>query len=112
MTKIAATDSLVTPTIKAVCDWYGVHPKFAHAVLETFLGVDYERGISEISEFLARYERYRIQLDYTFSTNARGQKLAKQLKEWGGGILGSGRAVPQILSGCWFCLWRVSSRLR
>lgn len=84
MTKIAATDSLVTPTIKAVCDWYGVHPKFAHAVLETFLGVDYERGISEISEFLARYERYRIQLDYTFSTNARGQKLAKQLKEWGG----------------------------
>jgi len=81
--KTSVIDSLATPTISTVCNWYQVHPKFAHAALETFLGVDYDRGIGEISDFLARYERYRVQLEYTFSTNARGHKLVKQLMEWG-----------------------------
>src|SRR5882724_10219384 len=83
MTETDTIDSLATPTVGAVCNWYGVHPKFAHAALETFLGVDYDRGIGDIDYFLARYKGFRIQLDYTLSTNARGRNLAKQLKEWG-----------------------------
>ena len=83
MTKTDAIDSLATPAVVAVSKWYGVHPKFAHAALETFLGTDYDRGIGDIHEFLARYESFRAQLDYTFSTNTRGRNLAQQLRGWG-----------------------------
>jgi 2-polyprenyl-3-methyl-5-hydroxy-6-metoxy-1,4-benzoquinol methylase len=83
MTKSEAIDSLATPTVGAVCNWYGVHPKFAHAALETFLGVDYDRGIGDIQELLARYAYCRLHLDYALSTNTRGRDLVKQLKEWG-----------------------------
>jgi 2-polyprenyl-3-methyl-5-hydroxy-6-metoxy-1,4-benzoquinol methylase len=83
MTKLDAIDSLATPTVGAVCNWYGVNPKFAHAALETFVGVDYDRNIGDIHELLARYEHFRIQLDYTFSTNTRGRNLAAQLRGWG-----------------------------
>jgi hypothetical protein len=83
MTKADALDSPTSPTLDTVSTWYGVHPKFAHAVLETFLGVDYDRGIGDIHAFLARYQHYRLQLDYTFSTNTRGRNLAEQLRGWG-----------------------------
>jgi 2-polyprenyl-3-methyl-5-hydroxy-6-metoxy-1,4-benzoquinol methylase len=83
MTKLEGIDSLATPTLDTVCNWYGIHPKFAHAALETFLGVDYDTGIGDIHEFLARYANARIQVDYTFSTNTRGRNLAQQLREWG-----------------------------
>jgi len=83
MMKIDAIDSLATPTLGAVSNWYGVYPKFAHAALETFVGADYDRNIGDIHEFLTRYERHRIQLEYTFSTNTRGRNLATQLGEWG-----------------------------
>lgn len=90
MTKIDAVDTLASATLDAVCKWYGVHPKFAHAALETFIGADYDKSISDIQEFLARYDRYRVQFDYTFSTNSRGQSLLKQLKEWGVPLDGGG----------------------
>ena len=83
MTKIEVVENLETPTLGAVSNWYGVHPKFAHAALEMFVGVDYDRYIEDIHEFQARYKHLQIQLDYTLSTNTRGRDLAKQLREWG-----------------------------
>jgi 2-polyprenyl-3-methyl-5-hydroxy-6-metoxy-1,4-benzoquinol methylase len=83
ITEAGVIDNLATPTVGAVCNWYGVHPKFAHAALEAFAGVDYDRGIGDIHDLLARYEDLRIQFDYTFSTNTRGRNLANQLGGWG-----------------------------
>lgn len=97
MTKIDAIDSLATPTLDAVSNSYGIHPKFAHAALETFVGADYDRNIGDIQEFFTRYERQRLQLDYTFSTNTRGRNLAKQLEEWGVPIGGNGKPPKSYL---------------
>jgi 2-polyprenyl-3-methyl-5-hydroxy-6-metoxy-1,4-benzoquinol methylase len=97
MTKTDAIDSLATPAVGAVSKWYGVHPKFAHAALETFLGDDYDRGIGDIHEFLAHYERFRAQLDYTFSTNTRGRNLAQQLRGWGVPLESGGRSRKSYL---------------
>lgn len=101
MTEIDAFESLTTPTVGAVCNQYGVQPKFAHAALETFIGVDYDRSIGDIQEFLARYEHLRIQLDYTLSTNTRGRNLVKQLREWGvpleSGLEGGGQLRKSYL---------------
>ena len=89
-TATSSSDAVTGPTLRAVCDWYHVDPKFAHAALETFVGADYDRGIGDIHKLLARYEIFRIQLDYTFTTNTRGQTLVKQLREWGVPLEGAG----------------------
>jgi hypothetical protein len=83
MTNPGAVETLASPTLEAVCNWYGVHPKFAHAALQTFLGANYDPDIAGIQDFLNRYDRYRSQLNYTFSTNTRGQNLVQQLRKWG-----------------------------
>jgi 2-polyprenyl-3-methyl-5-hydroxy-6-metoxy-1,4-benzoquinol methylase len=82
---MAATPSidLAAPTLTTVCGWYHVHPKFAHAILEMFVGADYDPAIGDIHELLARYAPRRFQLEYAFSTNVRGRTLLKQLSEWG-----------------------------
>jgi 2-polyprenyl-3-methyl-5-hydroxy-6-metoxy-1,4-benzoquinol methylase len=97
MTKSDAIDSLATPTVGAVSNWYGVHPKFAHAALETFLGADYDRDIGDIQAFLARYKHFRIQFDYTFSTNTRGRNLAQQLRAWGVPVESGGQSRKSYL---------------
>lgn len=82
MIKTEAVRSLVTPSISAVCNWYHIHPEFAHAVLETFVGADYDRDIDDIHKLLDRYEPFRIHLEYALSANVRGQHLANQLLRW------------------------------
>jgi 2-polyprenyl-3-methyl-5-hydroxy-6-metoxy-1,4-benzoquinol methylase len=77
------SDAVTGPTLDAICGWYHINLKFAHAALETLVGIDYDRNIGDIHEFLARYERLRNQLEYTFATNTRGQNLANQLRKWG-----------------------------
>ena len=82
MTKIDAVDTLASATLDAVCKWYGVHPKFAHAALEMYFGVNYDRNIGDIQELRGRYPQSQVHLDYTLSTNARGRSLVQQLKDW------------------------------
>jgi 2-polyprenyl-3-methyl-5-hydroxy-6-metoxy-1,4-benzoquinol methylase len=88
-------------TLDTVSNWYGIHPKFAHAVLETFVGIDYDRNIGDIHKLLARYESSRIQLEYSFSTNGRGRTLVQQLNGWGVSLNGEGTSPKTYLDiGC------------
>jgi 2-polyprenyl-3-methyl-5-hydroxy-6-metoxy-1,4-benzoquinol methylase len=83
MTKLDAIDNLAAPTLAAVSKWYGIHPKFAHAVLKAFVGVDYDRNIDDIHKLFERYQPLQIKLEYALSANVRGRDLAKQLSQWG-----------------------------
>ena len=83
MTATGSDDAVTDRTLRAVCDWYHIDPKFAHGALETHIGAGYDRDIGDIHEFLARYEYHRTYLEYAFSANVRGQTLVKQLRDWG-----------------------------
>jgi 2-polyprenyl-3-methyl-5-hydroxy-6-metoxy-1,4-benzoquinol methylase len=101
MTKADTTDNPTSPTLGAACNWYGIHPKFAHAVLETFAGVDYDRNIDDIHKLLDRYEPLRIQLEYAFSTNGRGRTLIHLLNSWGASLEQDGQNPRTYLDiGC------------
>jgi len=89
MTEAKAID-LTVPTLRTVCGWYHLHPKFAHAVLETFIGADYDRNYDDIHQLLERYAKFRIHLEYALSANVRAQDLAKQLVRWGVKLDGPG----------------------
>src|SRR5437763_551844 len=91
----------MAPTLETVFGWYGIHPKFAHAVLETFVGAGYDTSINDIHKLLARYELYRIQLEYAFSTNGRGLNLVKLLNDWGVSTEQDGQSPKSFLDiGC------------
>jgi 2-polyprenyl-3-methyl-5-hydroxy-6-metoxy-1,4-benzoquinol methylase len=102
----AATPETTTPvatvagsTLKAVCEQYQIHPDFANAVLETFVGADYDRNIGEVAGLFARYDCRRVQLDYAFSSNLRCRDLLAQLQGWGVRVEhGEGRSYLDI--GC------------
>jgi len=102
MTKADATDSLASPTIRTVCGWYGIHPKFAHAVLETFVGAGYDRNIDDIHKLLERYAPFRTHLEYALSANARSRDLANQLSQWGVALDGP-RPKSYLDIGCAYC---------
>jgi 2-polyprenyl-3-methyl-5-hydroxy-6-metoxy-1,4-benzoquinol methylase len=102
MTKADAIDNLKSPTLGAVCKWYGVHPKFAHAVLETFAGAGYDRNIDDIPRLLDRYESIRPHLEYALSANTRSRDVAKKLSQWGVAL--DGPAPKSYLDiGCAYC---------
>ena len=69
------------PSTQSATDrWHRIQPKFAHAILELYVGADYDPGIGDIHELLARYEPHPgVHLEYAFSTNTRGRMLLKQL---------------------------------
>ncbi len=94
---------LSAPTINTVCGWYHVHPKFAHAILETFVGGGYDRDIDEIHKLLDRYDAFRIQLEYAFSTNVRARALARQLGEWGVALDAGGKRKSYLDIGSAYC---------
>jgi 2-polyprenyl-3-methyl-5-hydroxy-6-metoxy-1,4-benzoquinol methylase len=101
MKKADALDSPSSPTLHTVCNWYGIHPKFAHAVLETFAGADYDRNFHDIHKLLDRYEPLRIQLEYAFSTNGRGRTLIHLLTGWGAPLEQDGQSPKTYLDiGC------------
>jgi 2-polyprenyl-3-methyl-5-hydroxy-6-metoxy-1,4-benzoquinol methylase len=100
-TQADAIDSPSSPTLDTVCNWYGIHPKFAHAALETFVGAGYDPNIGDIHKLLDRYEPLRIQLEYAFSTNGRGRTLIQQLTGWGVSLEHDGSSRKTYLDiGC------------
>ena len=103
MTKAAAIDSQASPcpTLDTVCNWYGIHPKFAHAVLKTVVGADYDRNVDDVQKLLDRYEPFGIRLEYTLSTSSRGRTMVQQLANWGVSLEQDGRSRQTYLDiGC------------
>jgi 2-polyprenyl-3-methyl-5-hydroxy-6-metoxy-1,4-benzoquinol methylase len=96
-----ATVNPACPTLSTVCNWYGIHPKFAHAVLKTVVGADYDRNVDDVQKLLDRYEPFGIRLEYTLSTSSRGRTMVQQLANWGVSLEQDGRSRQTYLDiGC------------
>ena len=101
MAQTGAIDIPASPTLDAVCNWYGIHPRFAHAVLQTYVGADYDRNIGDIHKLLDRYEPFRVNLEYVLSTNARGRTMIQRLAGWGVSLEQDGQNPKTYLDiGC------------